>query len=75
MFNHVEYDTHTLQREYLRDIALGKTPSRPENYFADNSVDDILVNSWRSNAHLFFANWINEIYQRTPFNIDDIRII
>jgi homoserine O-succinyltransferase len=75
MFNHVEYDTHTLQREYLRDIALGKTPSRPENYFADNSVDDIPVNSWRSNAHLFFANWINEIYQRTPFNIDDIGII
>ncbi len=25
-------------------------------------------NSWRSHVHLLFGNWINEIYQTTPFD-------
>ena len=25
-------------------------------------------NRWRSHAHLLFGNWINEVYQTTPFD-------
>ena len=26
-------------------------------------------NRWRSHAHLLFGNWINEVYQTTPFEV------
>ena len=29
-------------------------------------------NRWRSHAHLLFGNWINELYQTTPFDISKI---
>ena len=29
-------------------------------------------NRWRSHAHLLFGNWINEIYQTTPFDLSKI---
>ena len=29
-------------------------------------------NRWRSHAHLLFGNWINEIYQTTPYKLDEI---
>ncbi|HQY45196.1 MAG TPA: homoserine O-succinyltransferase, partial [Paracoccaceae bacterium] len=29
-------------------------------------------NRWRSHAHLLYGNWVNEIYQTTPFDIQDI---
>jgi len=27
------------------------------------------LNRWRSHAHLLYGNWINEIYQSTPYEI------
>ena len=30
------------------------------------------INRWRSHAHLLYGNWINEIYQTTPFDIQKI---
>ena len=29
-------------------------------------------NRWRSHAHLLFGNWINELYQTTPFDVQKI---
>src|SRR5438477_285255 len=29
-------------------------------------------NRWRSHAHLLFGNWINELYQTTPFEVEKI---
>ena len=29
-------------------------------------------NRWRSHAHHLFGNWINELYQTTPFDLDTI---
>jgi len=30
--------------------------------------------SWRSAANLFYHNWINYyVYQKTPYNIDEIK--
>ena len=72
MFNHVEYDTDTLGDEYFRDVAAGKTIALPHDYFPGNDPDRRPQNRWRSHAHLLFGNWINQIYQTTPYEVGDI---
>lgn len=72
MFNHIEYDTRTLAEEYWRDRNAGKTIDLPRNYFPGDDPDATPENRWRSHAHLLFGNWINEVYQSTPFAVDDI---
>ena len=72
VFNHFEYDSSTLKEEYDRDIA-AKTPINvPVNYYPDNDPAKPPENHWRSHAHLLYGNWINEIYQSTPYNLDHI---
>ena len=65
MFNHLEYDTGTLAGEYHRDGAA----QLPAGYFPADDPARSPENNWRSHAHLLFANWMNEIYQTTPFDI------
>lgn len=65
MFNHLEYDTATLGDEYRRDGG-GQLPA---GYFPEDDPARPPLNSWRGHAHLLFGNWINEIYQTTPFDI------
>lgn len=74
MFNHIEYDTESLADEYFRDIAANKPISLPGNYFPHDNPDERPLNHWRSHAHLLFGNWINQIYQTTPFNVREIGI-
>ena len=69
IFNHFEYDNETLKQEYDRDIA-AKTPINvPMNYYPGNDPGKAPLNRWRSHAHLLYGNWINEIYQTTPFEM------
>lgn len=68
MFNHIEYDTTTLADEYNRDVAAGKSINMPANYFPGGDPKRPPENRWRSHAHLLFGNWINEVYQTTPFD-------
>ena len=72
MFNHVEYDSTTLAEEYFRDLATDPRTALPRNYFPKDDPARTPENSWRSHAHLLFGNWINQIYQTTPFDIRDI---
>jgi homoserine O-succinyltransferase len=72
MFNHIEYDTRTLSDEYWRDVNAGRPIEMPSNYFPANDPNAPPENRWRSHAHLLFGNWINEVYQTTPFEIGDI---
>lgn len=72
IFNHFEYDSGTLKEEYDRDVAAGKPINVPENYYPDNDPTKAPLNRWRSHAHLLYGNWINEIYQTTPYSLDDI---
>ena len=72
MFNHVEYDTDTLGDEYFRDVAAGKAIALPHDYFPANDPERKPQNRWRSHAHLLFGNWINQIYQTTPYDVGDI---
>jgi homoserine O-succinyltransferase/O-acetyltransferase len=72
MFNHLEYDTTTLAEEYVRDASNAEHVAVPRNYFPGDDPAVLPVNSWRSHAHLLFGNWINEIYQTTPFDLSSI---
>ena len=72
MFNHIEYDTTSLADEYWRDRTAGKPIELPANYFPKNDPELPPENRWRSHAHLLFGNWINEIYQTTPFELSKI---
>lgn len=68
---HFEYDTETLKEEYLRDKGKGLDTAKPVNYFNAKNSDQI-TNCWRGNAHLLYHNWLNDVYQMTPYHIEDI---
>ncbi|PPB81239.1 homoserine O-succinyltransferase [Albidovulum inexpectatum] len=72
IFNHFEYDSDTLKQEYDRDVANGTPIEVPVNYYPDDDPSKPPLNRWRSHAHLLYGNWINEIYQTTPYEIDRI---
>ncbi len=72
IFNHFEYDSDTLKQEYDRDVANGTPINVPANYYPDDDPARLPLNRWRSHAHLLYGNWINEIYQTTPYEITEI---
>ncbi len=72
ILNHFEYDSDTLKQEYDRDVAAGTPINVPDNYYPDNDPSRPPLNRWRSHAHLLYGNWINEIYQTTPYDIAQI---
>jgi len=72
IFNHFEYDNGTLKQEYDRDVAEGTPINVPMNYYPGDDPSQPPLNKWRSHAHLLYGNWINEIYQTTPYDIDQI---
>ena len=74
IFNHFEYDSTSLKQEYDRDIAMGTSINVPRNYYPNNDPSKKPLNRWRSHAHLLYGNWINEIYQSTPFESHKIGI-
>ncbi len=72
MTGHLEYDTDTLANEYFRDIDQGKKIHVPRNYFPADNPQNKPYSTWRSHAHLFYTNWLNYVYQETPYNLDDL---
>jgi len=68
IFNHLEYDSDTLKQEYDRDVAAGAAVEVPRDYYPQNDPARLPPNRWRSHAHLLYGNWLNEIYQSTPFD-------
>ena len=72
MFNHIEYDTSSLAEEYFRDINANKQIDKPAHYFPGDDPKHPPLNRWRGNAHLLFGNWINELYQSTPYDLGNI---
>ena len=72
IFNHFEYDSGTLKQEYDRDVAEGTQIHIPMNYYPNDDPTVAPTNKWRSHAHLLYGNWINQIYQTTAYDINDI---
>lgn len=69
VINHPEYDTETLQKEYLRDSAKNPATPKPAHYFKTGT--DAPPNTWRHTAHIY-TNWVKTLYEATPYNIADI---
>ena len=72
IFNHFEYDRDTLKQEYDRDLASGTPVNVPLNYYTNDDPALPPLNRWRSHAHLLYGNWITEIYESTPYDLNDI---
>jgi homoserine O-succinyltransferase len=72
IINHLEYDSGTLKEEYDRDVANGNAINVPKNYYPNDDPTQPPRNRWRSHAHLLYGNWINEIYQTTPYDLCQI---
>jgi homoserine O-succinyltransferase/O-acetyltransferase len=66
---HLEYDPLTLDKEYRRDLGKGLAISIPKNYYPGDDPSQPPVVRWRAHAHLFFSNWLNYVYQETPFDL------
>ena len=75
VLGHFEYDRMTLAQEYFRDLGKGMDIALPENYFPDDNVNRRPINKWRAHSHLFYNNWLNMIYQGTPFNLGLLPVI
>ena len=69
VLGHMEYDRDTLKKEYERDLQKGLDIRRPFCYFADKSDNAVNMN-WSSTANLFYNNWLNFVYQTTPYKLD-----
>lgn len=63
---HMEYDRDTLKKEYERDLGKGLRVPHPYRYFAGKTDEKINMN-WSSSANLFYNNWLNFVYQTTPY--------
>lgn len=61
ILGHLEYDTETLKREFLRDQNRGLAPKIPQNYFKDNNPNKEILNTWDDNSLLFYKNWLFEL--------------
>ncbi len=72
MFNHVEYDSFSLKEEFERDRGQNIPITVPHNYFPGDDPSRPPLNRWRSHAHLLFGNWINQVYQSTPYLLEEI---
>jgi homoserine O-succinyltransferase len=76
IFNHLEYDSGTLDEEYRRDLTAvqvdGAQIQKPVHYFPDDDPGRTPQNRWRSHAHLLYGNWLSEVYLTTPFDISEI---
>lgn len=72
VLDHMEYDATSLGDEYARDVKAGVAITLPHDYFPGDDAARTPLNRWRPHAHLFISNWINEIYQTAPFDLDRI---
>ncbi|HIU41040.1 MAG TPA: homoserine O-succinyltransferase [Candidatus Egerieicola faecale] len=69
VFGHSEYDRSTLANEYFRDLKAGKPIALPRHYFPQDDPTQKPRFIWRGHANLLFKNWLNIVYQTTPYQL------
>ncbi len=69
---HVEYDRETLKLEYKRDLNKDFNVQIPQNYFKDDNPENEIIIKWSGHGNLFFANWLNFVYQETPYDLNKL---
>lgn len=72
MFNHLEYDSETLGLEFRRDQERSLGTSVPHNYYPDDDPAREPRITWRAHRNLLFGNWINMVYQGTPYDLSEL---
>lgn len=72
ILNHLEYDAETLRHEYERDVKAGLNPRIPLNYFPGDDAAAEPKITWRAHRSLLFSNWINTVYQGTPYDLAEL---
>jgi len=70
---HSEYDPLTLKNEYDRDVKKGLDIDIPKHYFADDDPGKEPIVTWRGHANLLFTNWLNQVYQDTPYDLENLK--
>ncbi len=71
VFGHSEYDRSTLANEYFRDLKAGKPIQLPQHYFPQDDPSQKPRFIWRGHANLLFKNWLNIVYQTTPYELGE----
>ena len=51
---------------------LGKDIKVPFNYYPNDDDTKTPQNTWRGVAYLFYHNWINQVYQLTPYDLKEL---
>jgi homoserine O-succinyltransferase len=70
---HPEYDRLTLKAEYERDLTRGMPIEVPKDYFPGDDPSVKPGVTWKSHAHLLYANWLNYyVYQLTPYDLNQL---
>ena len=69
LMGHAEYDRDTLHQEYRRDVEKGLAISLPEGYYPGDDPAQTPSFLWRGHANLFYVNWLNHVYQNTPYDL------
>lgn len=70
---HGEYDEHTLDNEYKRDLAKGMDTKPPKHYYRNEKEAKDIIVRWKAHGHMLFGNWLNYcVYQQTPYDIEKI---
>ncbi|MBR4868845.1 MAG: homoserine O-succinyltransferase, partial [Clostridia bacterium] len=60
-------------KEYVRDVNVGKPIEVPKNYFPNDDPRKPPMVTWRSHANLLYSNWLNYfVYQTTPYNLEEM---
>jgi homoserine O-succinyltransferase len=72
VMGHSEYDLNTLKNEYLRDKEKGLDIEVPKHYFTDDDPNKEVISMWKAHSSLLYTNWLNCVYQMTPYDIDTI---
>lgn len=72
VLGHFEYDAGTLAWEYKRDLEKGLQPRLPKHYYPFDDPAERPRFVWCSYAHLFYHNWLNLVYQETPYDLKEI---
>lgn len=69
---HSEYDKYDLDKEYKRDVKKGLNPKLPVDYYEDNDPSKEPILSWRSTSNCTYTNWLNFVYQETPYDLHEL---
>ena len=57
-------------RQGLGHLGKGLPIDVPANYFKNDDPEQGIEIRWKGHANLFFANWLNYVYQETPYDLE-----